>query len=129
MKEARPDTQPVDAEQKAPATSPVGGSAHSPEQAKTPAEVQAPPSGKAQSNPDAHERARRRARVIVSDLTLYEKNTLVEAARAPDSKKALGVLWLDAVRSYDEAVPPEIRASTNYLEEELGKCLAQLRGS
>jgi hypothetical protein len=67
--------------------------------------------------------------VIVSDLNLYEKNTLLRASRAADSKKELGLLWLDAVRSYDEAVSPEIRASTNYLEEELGKCLAQLRDS
>jgi hypothetical protein len=84
---------------------------------------------KAQANPDPHERARRRARVIVGDLTLYEKNTLLKASRATDSKKALGLLWRDAVRSYNEAVSPEIRASTNYLEEELGRCLAQLRQS
>jgi hypothetical protein len=76
---------------------------------------------------DVHERAKRRARVIVSDLSLYERATLLKAARAEDSKKALGILWRDAVRSYNDAVPADIRAATNYLEEELGKCLAELR--
>jgi hypothetical protein len=76
---------------------------------------------------DVHERAKRRARVIVSDLTLYEKAALLKAAHAVDSTKELGALWRDAVRSYNQAVPLDVRNSTTYLEEELGKCLAQLR--
>jgi hypothetical protein len=76
---------------------------------------------------DVHERAKRRARVIVSDLTLYEKEALMKAAHAVDSTKELGVLWNDAVRSYNQAVPLHVRNSTTYLEEELGRCLAQLR--
>jgi hypothetical protein len=76
---------------------------------------------------DVHERAKRRARVIVSDLLLYEKAALTKAANADDSKQALGVLWKDAIRSYNQAVLPEGRSTTNYLEEELNRCLAQLR--
>jgi hypothetical protein len=76
---------------------------------------------------DAHERAKRRARVIVSDLTLYEKSALQKAAQAADYKKELGLLWNEAVRSYNQAVSSDLRASTNYLEEELGRCLAHLR--
>ncbi|MGD0836791.1 MAG: hypothetical protein ABSB49_09135 [Polyangia bacterium] len=79
---------------------------------------------------DVHARAQRRARVIVSDLSLYEKATLVKAAGAEDvsgAKKVLGALWRDAIRSYNDAVPADVRAATNYLEDELGRCLAELR--
>jgi hypothetical protein len=76
---------------------------------------------------DVHERAMRRARVIMSDLLLYEKVALTKAANAENAMKDLGVLWKDAVRSYNQAVPPDVRTTTNYLEEELSKCLAQLR--
>jgi len=76
---------------------------------------------------DVHERAKRRARVIVSDLLLYEKVALTKAAKAEDSKKELGHLWNDVLRSYNQAIPPEVRSATNYIEEELDKCLAKLR--
>jgi hypothetical protein len=113
-----------------------------------PADAQAPPSaaapegssgdGRASGNAsraagnlraagDVHARAQRRARVIVSDLSLYERATLLKASHAEDAKQVLGVLWRDALRSYTDAVPADIRAATNYLEEELGKCLAELR--
>jgi hypothetical protein len=78
---------------------------------------------------DVHERAKRRARVIVSDLLLYEKVALNKAAKAEDSKKELGHLWNDVLRSYNQAIPPEVRGATNYLEEELDRCLAKLRQS
>jgi hypothetical protein len=78
---------------------------------------------------DVHERAKRRARVIVSDLLLYEKAALTKAAKAEDSKKELGHLWNDVLRSYNQAIPPEVRSATNYLEEELDRCLAKLRQS
>jgi hypothetical protein len=94
---------------------------------KTREEVQPEGHAAVQTVTDPHERAKRRARVIVSDLSLYDKATLVKASQATDSKKVLGLLWREAVRSYDQAVPPSIRASTKYLEEELGKYLAQLR--
>lgn len=74
-----------------------------------------------------HERAQRRARVIVSDLALYDKETLLKAAHAADSRQELGSLWKDAVRSYKQAVPAAISSTTNYLGEELDRCLAKLR--
>jgi hypothetical protein len=76
---------------------------------------------------DGHERAKRRARVILSDLTLYHREALLRAARATDAQLELGTLWRDAVISYNEVAPPELRSVTNYLEEELDKYLVQLR--
>jgi len=74
-----------------------------------------------------HERAQRRARVIVSDLALYDKETLIKAARATDSRAELGSLWKEAIRSYNQAVPAAVCSTTNYLGEELDRCLAKLR--
>ena len=76
---------------------------------------------------DGHERAKRRARVILSDLSAYHRDELLKAANAPDPKKELGPLWRDAVISYNEVALPEIRSVTNYLEEELDRYLTQLR--
>jgi hypothetical protein len=80
-----------------------------------------------QAAPDGHERAKRRARVILSDMSLYHREMLLRAARAADAKAELGMLWRDALISYNEAIPPDIRAATNYLEEELKRQLAELR--
>jgi hypothetical protein len=92
-----------------------------------PAPVNPPTATVPQSPADGHERAKRRARVILSDLTAYHRDELVKAAHAADPRKELGTLWRDAVISYNEAAPPEIRGVTNYLEDELSKQLAELR--
>lgn len=63
----------------------------------------------------------------MSDLSLYHKDLLNKAAQADDPKKELGTLWRDAVRAYDRTVPPDVRASSNYLEDELNRYLSQLR--
>jgi len=76
---------------------------------------------------EGHERAKRRARVILSDLSVYHRDDLLKAAHAADPKQELGTLWRDAVISYNEVAPPELRSVTNYLEEELDKYLVQLR--
>jgi hypothetical protein len=76
---------------------------------------------------DPRERAERRARVIVSDLSLYHKDLMNKAAQATDAKKELGTLWRDAVLAYDRTVPLEVRSNTHYLEDALDKYLAQLR--
>jgi hypothetical protein len=88
---------------------------------------QSPPPPTMQPATDGDERAKRRARVILSDLSAYHRDELLKAARAADPKHELGTLWRDAVISYNEAAPPEIRSVTNYLEEELDRYLVRLR--
>jgi hypothetical protein len=98
--------------------------------AGTPAQAgpgQSPPPPTTQPATDGHERAKRRARVILSDLSAYHRDELLKAARAADPKYELGTLWRDAVISYNEAALPEIRSVTNYLEEELDRYLVRLR--
>ena len=88
-----------------------------------------PPPQTLQPEIDGHERAKRRARVILSDLSVYHRDELLKAARASDPRKELGTLWRDAVISYQEVAPPEIRSVTNYLEEELTRYLVRLRST
>ena len=113
------------------APSAVAPPADRPSPGKTPAgpggETPAQEAATSPAATDGHERAKRRARVILSDLSLYHRETLLRAARAADAKTELGTLWRDAVISYNEAVPPDLRDVTNYLEEELARYLAQLR--
>jgi hypothetical protein len=89
-------------------------------------DVRARAAGPAASLTGAHKRAQRRARVILSDLYLYDKEALVRAAHADDSKKELGSLWKDAIHSYNDTVPSDVRNTTNYLEDELKRCLSRL---
>lgn len=113
------------------ASSAVAPPSDQPSPGKTPAgpggEAAAQEAATSQAATDGHERAKRRARVILSDLSLYHRETLLRAARAADAKTELGTLWRDAVISYNEAIPPDLRGVTNYLEEELARHLAQLR--
>jgi len=78
---------------------------------------------------DGHERAKRRARVILSDMSLYHREALLKAAHADDAKAELGGLWKDAVLSYRQVAQPDADSTANYLEEELEKHLSQLRKS
>ena len=103
----------------------AGAPATQPAAAK--AALRTPEPGLAEVALGVHERAQRRARVIVSDLALYDKDTLIKAAHAADSRMELGSLWKEAVRSYNQAVPSAVGSHTNYLGEELDRCLAKLR--
>jgi hypothetical protein len=113
--------------------SPVSVKPAAPLPSKSPGATPAPATSKSAMTPspgpalDPRERAERRARVIVSDLSLYHKDLLTKAAQAADAKKELGTLWRDAVLAYDRTVPQEVRNTTHYLEDELEKYLTQLR--
>jgi hypothetical protein len=132
-KKTTPPTSPTTAAAPVPAPAPVPAVEHStqPAQAKPTGgageDTRTPGPSSADAVLGVHERAQRRARVIVSDLALYDKATLLKAAHAADSRKELGGLWNDAVRSYNQAVPAAVSSSTNYLGEELDKYLAKLR--
>ena len=77
---------------------------------------------------DGYERARRRARVILSDLSLYHREALLKAAQSDDAKAALGHLWRDAVISFKQVAQPDAASgAASYLEEELERHLSQLR--
>jgi hypothetical protein len=77
---------------------------------------------------DGYERARRRARVILSDLSLYHREALLKAAHSDDAKAALGHLWRDAVISFKQVAQPDAGSgAASYLEEELERHLSQLR--
>ncbi|HJZ84535.1 MAG TPA: hypothetical protein VKN99_05155 [Polyangia bacterium] len=76
---------------------------------------------------DPHARAQRRARVIVSDIALYHKEMVEQAARSTDPKRAMDSIWEEAVRSYNETVTDEVRRTTNYLDQAFDALLQRLR--
>ena len=76
---------------------------------------------------DPHARAQRRARVIVSDIALYHKEMIANAAQSPDPKRAMSSVWEEAVRSYNESVPDEVRRNTNYLADAFDALMQKMR--
>jgi hypothetical protein len=103
-----------------------------PPMAAAPAPAPAPSSGGAGFSPvgsvtDPHARAQRRARVIVSDIALYHKDLVAEAVRSSDPRRAMDNIWEEAVRSYNESVPEDVRRNTNYLVEAFDAFITQKR--
>jgi hypothetical protein len=76
---------------------------------------------------DPHARAQRRARVIVSDISLYHKDLIEQAARSNDPRKALDAVWQEAVKSYNESVADDVRRGTTYLTDALDALMARVR--
>jgi CheY-like chemotaxis protein len=80
----------------------------------TPAPVEAayPPEEKPE-----HEKAKRLARIIASDIQLYNQDAVTEGARNGNFFELLAKDIGDARKLYEQRVPEKIRAKTNYLEE------------
>jgi predicted Zn finger-like uncharacterized protein len=84
-----------------------------------------PPTLSAPELPEAHIKAQRLARIIVSDIILYNQ-AKVEAGVRNDSFYELLADDIQEGRSlYTSRVPEEVRTSTNYLEEAFGELLAK----
>ena len=77
-----------------------------------PPEVEYPPEEKAD-----HEKAKRLARIIASDIQLYNQDAVAEGARNGTFFELLVKDITDARKLYEQRVPEKIRAKTNYLEE------------
>ena len=77
-----------------------------------PPEVEYPPEEKAD-----HEKAKRLARIIASDIQLYNQDAVAEGARNGTFFELLVKDITDARKLYEQRVSEKIRAKTNYLEE------------
>ena len=64
-----------------------------------------------------HEKAKRLARIIASDIQLYNQDAVTEGARNGNFFELLAKDIGDARKLYEQRVPEKIRAKTNYLEE------------
>jgi hypothetical protein len=94
--------------------------------AAPPARPAAAPPGRALSPEDqkAHEEAKRFARLVVSEIKLYNESKVSEGRR---NKDLYGRLKEDIERGrqmYSDRVAPPLRDSTNYFYDELVRILA-----
>jgi hypothetical protein len=74
-----------------------------------------------------HERAQRLARVIVSDVLLYNADLIEKAVKVADPKQAIGDVWKEAVEYYETTIAADVRRGTNYLDEALDEAVQKLR--
>lgn len=73
---------------------------------------------------DPHEQARKIARLLVSDIRLYNESAIEEGKRNNDIYSRLKDDIDRARQTYEERVPESVRKNTNYFFEELIRSLA-----
>lgn len=73
---------------------------------------------------DPHEHARKIARLLVSDIRLYNEAAIEEGKRHNDIYVRLKDDIDRARQTYNDRVPESVRSSTNYFHEELIRALA-----
>jgi len=73
---------------------------------------------------DPHEHARKIARLLVSDIRLYNEAAIEEGKRHNDIYARLRDDIDRARQTYNERVPESVRSTTNYFHEELIRSLA-----
>jgi len=84
----------------------------------------AAPSGLSAEEQQAHEAAKRFARLVVSEIKLYNENKVSEGRRQKDLYERLKEDIERGRQMYAERVPGSIRDSTNYFFDELVRILA-----
>ncbi len=76
-----------------------------------------PPRPQAAASDDAHAKARRLARLIVSDIALYNRKNVERGVREGKFLELLEHDINEARSLYARRVPEEIRNSTSYLDD------------
>ena len=89
-----------------------------------PAAPEHPASGASASPAPGHERARRLARVLVSDILVYNQAVRDRARAEGNLATALGPEVSKAWELYKSKVSPEVAASTSYFKDALNEILA-----
>ena len=77
---------------------------------------------------DPHERAKRMARLIVSDLVLYNKEKIVEGIRDDTLFEVLEQELQEGKAYYEKNVDPKIRAESDYFSQAIVDILIKGRG-
>jgi predicted Zn finger-like uncharacterized protein len=74
---------------------------------------------------EAHAKARRFARIIVSDIALYNQKKVEEGIRTGTFFDLLGEDVMEGRRLYENRVPPEVRLGTSYLEDAFNEFISR----
>ena len=77
---------------------------------------------------DPHERAKRMARLIVSDLVLYNKDRIAEGIRNDTLFEVLEQELKEGKAYYEKNVDPKIRAESDYFSQAIVDILIKGRG-
>ncbi len=87
------------------------------------------PEAQLQGDPVFHEKAKRFARIIISDIALYNQKAVEEGIRNGNFYDLLKGDIEEGKRIYKERVPKEIYESTSYFEEALEEFIRKKRQS
>lgn len=109
---APPSPPPVETAAPPPPPPPPEVAPPPPPEPAPPPEPEIPPEEKKE-----HEKAQRLARIIISDIQLYNQDAVIDGVRNGTFYDLLAKDVADARKLYDQKVPEHIRAKTNYLEE------------
>lgn len=80
-------------------------------------------------DPDQHEAAKRLARIIISDIVLYNQKTVEKGLAENNLQDLLKDALQEGQRHYESRVSEEIRSATNYMSEALDNFMAKRQGS
>jgi len=76
---------------------------------------------------ERHEEARRFARLLVSEIKLYNERAVLEGREGGNLYQRLREDIDRSRQMYDERIPPDVRSQTNFFYEELVRILADGR--
>ena len=130
MKAAPPEIEPVDVESPMAQAMPAPAAEEKPAAKETPAASgpqaapAAAPSRSSRGGKSAEDRAKRLARVLVSDILWYNRDRRDAALRDGTLVTSLGEEIKKSWELYKEKVGPEAAHSTNYFKEALNEILA-----
>lgn len=82
-------------------------------------------SRESRQNPDAHHKARRLARIIVTDIALYNQKKIEEAVRNGTFYELFEEELNDGRLFYERRVAEQVREGTRYLEDAVAELLFQ----
>lgn len=114
---------------RAPAPSPAPSPAPAPTPAPAPAPEPTPPppaaaAASALDEDPQHKSARKLARLLVSEIKLYNEALVVEGRGAGDLYRRLKEPIDQSIALYDRRVPEAVRAHNDYVHDELVRQLA-----
>ena len=84
---------------------------------------------KAEKLPPEHEKAMRFARIIISDIALYNQKAVENGIRNNKFYEVLKAEIEEGRKLYEERVPPDIASAKNYFNETLEEFIKNKRRS
>ena len=102
----------------------IGGEERASTQYVPPAPISRPAAGPASDATKKHDEARRFARLLVSEIKLYNEGKVEQGRKNKDLYERLKEDIDRSRQMYDERIPEDIRKASNYFYDELVRILA-----